>query len=317
VRIARALALLAVVVVGCDVIAGAVLGRVFEASRAGELAGATNLALESARDVDVHYYGSSRARRHFDPIQIEEITGRSGFNLGANGQGMAYFRAIQELLYERGAAPRCVVLNLDVRELYFPTPERAAMLRMYAGESAGADAVLSTVIPWFGLKRFSALWRFNSMVAPLLINIGRSEDMGRAGFVALADRRAGLRPTPSDSDATEVTEPDVRVLRWLRDFATRAAEQGATLVLVTAPRHDVDETGARVYAPLRRELAQALTAEASDIGVSYTDLSEVVFPEFDDADLFVDGGHMNAEGARVLSMAVAELVREQCGGTAP
>lgn len=313
-RIARALGMLALVVIGLDLLAGAALGRVFDASRAGELAGATNLVLERAVPADIHYYGSSRARRHFDPEQIEELTGRSGFNVGANGQGMAYFRVIQELLDARGARPSCVVVNLDVRELYFPTPERAAMLRMYAGASTEADAVLSDVIPWFAVKRWSSLWRFNSMVAPLLMNIGRTEDLGRSGFVPLAERTGPLRPTPGADVEPAGQAADPRVLAWLRAFADRASERGATLLLVTSPRHDVDEQGARIVAPMRRLLARDLATNASAFGYVYADLNEEVFAEFDQADLFVDGGHMNARGAELLSVELAAQIEQHCRG---
>ncbi|MBU6160883.1 MAG: hypothetical protein KGO50_07150 [Myxococcales bacterium] len=306
------LALLAVL----DRIAGFVLDRWFENSRAGETAGLVNLVLESAQQADVIIFGSSRARHHYDPAVIEtQLAGRSVFNAGASGQSLPYARVVQRLLYQRGARPDCVVLHLDVHAMYAPVHGRVASLRPYAGQDREADSIFREQIPWFDLKRHVALWRYNSMSLSLLMNIGKRDAIGQ-GFEALTGSREVLQQPEDSSRRLGVDDPrlpmDAQALEYLGRIVTDAQAHGAKVVLLSGPRHDLRPDGRLLFNPHRDFMREDLTRAAATWGVPYTDVHEREFPALQAADLWADSGHLNAEGATAFSEIAAGFIASGC-----
>ena len=80
---------------------------------------------------DLVVIGSSRGEQNFVPRIFEDSLGLSCWNASRGGQGMPYFRAIQEGILAR-YAPKVVVFNIDEMELESsPDYEIAGVLRPY------------------------------------------------------------------------------------------------------------------------------------------------------------------------------------------
>ncbi len=88
--------------------------------------GVTNRIVAGQVNANIVISGSSRALTHYDPRIIQDITGRSAFNIGRNGSQTDMQLAVLKTYLQRNTPPKLVIHNLDsfsfvtTKEIYDP-----------------------------------------------------------------------------------------------------------------------------------------------------------------------------------------------------
>jgi hypothetical protein len=301
----RTLAFVLLLVV-LDLGLAALLARGFARQRSGASGGLANQAI--AVEAPLLILGSSRAQHHLDPRILGEAAGLRAWNAGADGQGLCYAASLLDLL-ERRWEPRLVVWSLDRKD--FDPRERPSQLQR-----------LSVLLPHYAaspllrrlwrsqgyearLKVQVRTYRFNSLALPMLASLFRPPlPPSDGGFVPAPARPGPPAPGPREDYET----PDERALATLQKSVERLAARGAEVVLLTGPRWAPEDPPTAFYDAIDRrieDLAQGIPH------VTFWRMDEAALPEFRDPGLFIDAGHLNAEGAKRLSALVAGRIRAE------
>jgi len=269
--------------------------------------GASNQIMNGKVNAEIVVTGSSRALAHYDPRTIEQITGRTAFNLGRNGaqtdMQVAFLKAY--LAYNR--KPKVVVHNLDAftfvttREVYDP-----AKYAPYLYDRSLYNA-LREIDPNIWRSRYVPLYGY------VVEDMNFSWILGLKGFWGWSPREdcfLGFNP---------------RSKKWTDDFRhLKANNPGGVRFEIEAAGIEVMEDLIRVcqqngielifvYSPEYIEM-QALTKNRADIFEHFHELAERFdVPLWDysswkyagNQDFFQNSQHLNATGAAVFSDDVA------------
>lgn len=288
--------------IAVDQAVGLLLRNAFDRAMTGDSGAFINGILSEAGDADVVVFGSSRAIRHVDTEALGEALGVRAYNAGVDGQRVLAARGIQALLLESGADVRVFVLQVEPRDLYWPEPSRALVLTPFAAND-DVRSILNNIDPWMGLKLVSATYPFNSKVFGILSNFGSAAPTDR--FAPL-DGQMHDAPSPSNTAGELPLEaPHPLIVQAHIDFVDAAVASGGHVVLFGGPRY---RSGGRTP---QDEAAYAFFAALADDReqVSFVALDEVSHPEWLRPELFADSDHLNREGARLLTDALAGVVR--------
>lgn len=280
------------------------LGRV----HSGEGAGQIRQALLT--EAEVVLLGNSRVRRHLDPDVLQEASGLTVQNAGANGQGLTYVRGVAALLLSRPVPPRCLVVNVDLDELGDAQSARARVLTPYLDRPA-VRAALSPADPWLPLKSISWLWRFNGLALPIARNL-LAPVPPDDGF---APRQGALESIPPERRPVVVLPErlplDPASEQHLRALASLAHDADVGLAWIGAPFHELDGDG-RIH-PLRVEADARIARLAEELDVPFHVYDELSHPELAPIERYADPAHLDPEGAAIYSGLVGTDLRRLCG----
>lgn len=280
--------------------------------------GVSNEMMQGRINAQIVITGSSRALSHYDPRVIEQVTGRSAFNLGRNGSQTDMQIAVFKAYLEHNRRPDVVIHNLDAfsfvttREVYAPAqyvpylydPELYQALK-----KIDANAWKSRYIPLYGYV---------------------ADDMSMAWMAGLAEHFGwsprqdfflGFNPRSAkwtdDFDHFKAASP--QGVKWdiepagielMDELARLCQEKGIRLILVYSPE----------YAQMQR-----LTNNRQEIFSRFRHLAERYHLEFwdysnakyaDDTEYFTNSQHLNADGAAVFSHEVSERLAESLDSSA-
>lgn len=303
VRPLLALLIFAAALVATDRALTPTLARLYAGTRVGIVAGRANQAL-AHRDDDVIVFGSSRAVFHADPQVLTERLGLSAHNAGNRGQGVRYARGLESLMLQRGSRARVFVLVLDPDDLWGEDAERLQTLAPFWGESPVLDRQLAARGSLEPLKLRFGLYRYNSMLIPMLAHRLRPdpEALAHDGFLPLPPRRGPLGRS-SPPGGADPGAPLPEVLRAYRGFVRDARAAGKAVLFVTAPRWAPD--GLSTPQLLGRRLLATLAREE---GAAYVAIDQSTCVEFEDEALWWDVTHLDVEGARLYTSLLADAV---------
>lgn len=294
---------------------GAGLALGFAKVQTGEGSGQANYAI-SRQDRQVMIFGSSRAKQHFDPAVFRASLGQDAYNAGANGQGVFYARILQLVMLARGKSQvKTFILHVDAVDLFEPKISRASFLLPYMSEVPEVVNILGAGDKWLWLKSYSHAYRYNSMALPILRNLISKRQPDPDGFIAkkagvqgVADNRQFVGDANAKADAP-TPKPDPHTLRVLEGFIKDGQAAGAQVILVTSPM-SLGKTASAATLQRRALTHEVLDKLTARLGARYLDLHEDQHPVFKDEALFIDRGHLNADGAKVISeLLIKELKR--------
>ncbi|MBI5610517.1 MAG: hypothetical protein HY902_16695 [Deltaproteobacteria bacterium] len=305
-RAAMRLAVFAVLLILLDQLLGAGLTVLFRRVRTGDMGGKLQLALDQRPDVLV--LGSSRAVHHVDGAQLGRDLGQAVYNAGVNGQEIYYAYLLLQLWQARGLpVPKRVLLQIEPTSLHEMPGELAsvALFGPLMDESPAVRDVLYSRSRWEPVKYLFKTYRFNGRVLAVLRNQARSAEGRPDGFEPMDGQLpAGTPPKPEvlaaqQAQAGPMDPPKTRMLAelhaWCRDHSSQ-------LVLFHTPNWRDD---AVAHAAL---LAHVAALQQQLPGLGWIDLSRHARPGLADRpELYVDEGHLNREGARLVT---AELARQ-------
>jgi hypothetical protein len=292
--------------IALDRIVGAALDRLYRGTMAGEAGGLINLALQ--KDADILVFGSSRAKQHIVPAILGSRLSATVFNAGVNGQEFLYSAILLDLWKREHKAPKAIVLHVDPTSFIRMEDEiqKTSVFSAFYDRSERVREIVAMRGKYERLKYLSYSYRFNGKVLPILKNFLQRPDIAFDGYESLGGASDLSWWTTALANPKESQGPfsDVK-LRLLDDIAKWSRENGTKLFLVHSPYWRSDPVAMQTW------LARMATLSAPYPGVEFINISEQSHPEvFSRPDLFRDGNHLNAKGARIFSSLLAdELAR--------
>ena len=216
---------------------GALLGAGFRRVESGDRGGLIRRALARA-DSDLIVFGSSRARRHYEPAVFAERLGLRSYNAGCDGQGVAYARMLERLVLAEGTRARVFVLQADGADLYESLLARATVFAPFYGRDPVVDELLEGATPFGRWKLMSSAYRYNSMVHAIVRNLAAPKPEPADGFLPAegAQQSAAVpaRPSAQRGPAGAPRAILAAKLTLFEDFVSDAAAAGILPVLVAA-----------------------------------------------------------------------------------
>ena len=240
---------------------------------------------------DVVVIGSSRGEINYVPRIIEDSLDMSCWNAGRGGQGMPFFRAVQEGILAR-YTPKVVILNIDDNDLEgVPAYEHAGFLRPFYNTHPEIRPVLNKISKFEWLLLQSRLYAYNSsyyyLIRPYFIGglDGKTSDKGwkpRPGTMDyLLDKPLEQEPPKVPLNPEAKAQFDVVVSKF--------RERGVQLYFVVSPNYGRSIASSSAIDYLKK------TSEAFGfpLFVYSSDTSYITHPE-----LYVDPEHLNIDGAQ-------------------
>lgn len=297
------LALIALVLVDSGL--GAVLRFAYDHVDSGNSSGgAVNGALAAidGGGFDVIMLGSSTAHHGYDPREMEPILGARVYNAGSDGMWFDYVYGLMHLAstkQSQAQLPSLWVLNLDLTTL-FQDVRSARRLAPRMDEDPEVRKLVEQTVPnpIERLRFHSQLVRYNGMTLPLMKELISPEPTVQ-GYVPLLGTE--LESLTRRVDLPLLTKSDAYQVQMLESLKELANQMGARLVFVIPPAYlatDSDRQMVAIMLEAARNLAQ-------DLNVPLLDCTALTVHEFTNPNLFRDKGHLNHDGARVFSEAVA------------
>lgn len=289
-------------------------------------------ALVSDLAAGIHYstyaLGTSRTEEGIRSDELDRVAGLT-YNLGMSGGSILSGFEVLDLLDERPALVLVGVMPMDftmtgVRQGSVPIrlahdsiaslhrrpeavehgPAAAARATTYALLHGASPARRRSLGQWFDL------WKMHGDLLKFLNNadaVARQDNLWIRGFlgvrlVATPENFRQLRPSTIPAEYIEDHGP---LYARLEEAVARQRSRGSEIVFVRLPIATVargleDATG----------FDRDIRAAAARYGVRFIDGNELMGDAFiHDRNNFVDGGHLNADGATMFSRALADILR--------
>ncbi len=289
-RLAKRLAIFAVVAVSLDLAIGLGLAALLPHVYAGQQVGVINNAVDAEADVVI--LGSSHAMRGFDDEALTRLLGMRVHNAGLDGRGVLFARGMLALITQKHA-PKFVVLDMTFAD---QQRSNAYAFAPFYGRSPTVDALLVEGDWRERVKLVSRSFRMNSVTLAILANLF----VERRPF-GFEPATGSLAPTSRRDDQPErpPAHPDPFVEESLIALVEDARVHGARVVFTESP----------TFGDPRPADVRALYARVAEkLGVPIVQLSDEELASFG-PDQFKDRGHLNREGAARFTVLIGARLR--------
>ncbi|MGE5517344.1 MAG: hypothetical protein ACM31D_16185 [Bacteroidota bacterium] len=293
-----------------------------------------DVALNRQVPYDVAVFGSSRTYHHFDAELLQQLTGRSTFNFGADGANFDQQWLTVRAWLEAGHQPKVVVFEADATSLTANSLrfskanfrewmlESPAVLKIFVSDRSPLDLLEAAFVTW-GLRSTAFANRL-----PELLKAWRHRDDPNwfcdggcryAQGSLLLPANGWSPPPPATTDALGAgkvsgEEPrfDAGRLARFDALADLVDRHGAVLLLVETPRYRAeppqraDAAAEEFFCKLARERGNVIYARLRHVD----GLDKAVSS-------YADGAHLNASGAEVLTRAFSPILGAAIKGGLP
>lgn len=237
--------------------------------------------------------GSSRMAHHLDDGAMSKLLGRDVVNAGFDGQGVMFGEALYRLLRSRGAAPKLVICDISQNE---DEASRLHALDPWYGEDAGVDQMLAGQHWQDRVALGSRTYRYANSFMPLAQAYRRPPPA--FGFLAPVPLASGPRLPAVPGFRAGRVSPEL--VDGLVSLINLVRSHGAEIVLIEPPRYRRGASTETLSAGRASELT----------GVQFWQFNLQASPQFARPELYIDDGHLTAEGARQLTELVAARISE-------
>ena len=311
-RPAKRIIVFALCVVLLDLGLGWVLARIYRHSFTGDRFGLLNYAL--TQEPQLLVLGSSRAQFQIMPSVLTRELGLTAYNAGLKGQDFLYSVMLYDLWKRRHPPPKVLVLTIDIESLIPRVTEinTAHIVAPYLDESPLVREILYSGGPFKRFEHLSSTYRFNGTVLSLAKHAFNRPPPSYDGFLVLTGtldpaRETGvLNALDQDRTAAEMAQVPFspQKLAYLRTLTEETARNGTRFFLVHTPIFRQDEAAHGAWV---QKLKATLAAMP---GVTFVDLCIATHPKlFTGPELYFNLNHLNAEGAEILSVLLAEEIK--------
>jgi hypothetical protein len=269
--------------------------------------GTINEALMEKAEIVI--LGSSKARRHYDVMELANKTGREVYNLGYDGQGLPYIRGACDLLLE-SYTPKILVVEIEPQFLMSGFCERYQKrifsLAPYWDQSPSIRKMICDIGPFQRIKYLSRTLRYNDKPLFLLYGLLRKQDNGIHGYVPL-DTNASLELLIKSKVDYKVDLNGFKLndyaLSLLEQTIEDAKKRNIQIILVTSPEW-LTFTRDKVYL----EVIDLIKDLANKKQVPYVTIMQDAYPQFEDPSLFSDVRHLNRKGSVEFSTIISDYL---------
>ncbi|MCB0656582.1 MAG: hypothetical protein KDC57_10625 [Saprospiraceae bacterium] len=301
VSLLRKAVLYALILTGLDQIAGSFLDVVLDHSPDGRFYKA-KYSLEEC-DEEIVIIGDSRGEMDYIPSVFIDSLGMTCWNASRGGQGLPYFRIMQEGILNR-YRPKLVLFNVEDNMLEMPVNyERAGFLRPFYQSHPEIRPIINQVSPFERLLMQSRLYAFNSsfyyLFRPYLFHNldGKREDLGwkpRPGMVIPEEEHEFIKET-----ALAPLNP--QSVAMFNEFMARFQEAGIMVMIVTPPNYNVQVV---------KSSTDCYVADyCQEHHIPLFRYSENI-PLITHSEWYGDRDHLNPEGAVLFTQKVAHRIKK-------
>jgi hypothetical protein len=319
------LAVFALVLLGID---RAVYAAAIYARDSATTYGKLSEIYRPSEDYGIVIFGSSRAYLHYDVSELSSLTGQSVFNFGLDGTNAEQHLFELEEYLRRGGSPEMVVFEADPESLD-PSFYRfkREIFRDYLSESGEATELLLNAdnpvvrqVERFTLTKAMKSWAFAGRIETLARSWLNSDSSQfclpgvaceyEGGSILIDVRRTREFLDSELAERVKQIQIDEGRKQMFKRLVDLSAQHGFKLALVETPRHRAGETLDPLVTGEAREFFCGLAN--GDDATTYLHPSDDA--RWDDPDLYFDGDHLNAAGAKAATSAIGvEILR----GAAP
>ncbi|XMO86142.1 hypothetical protein AAFN75_15235 [Algibacter sp. AS12] len=302
-RVAILIIKFAILIVVIDFCFGLVAKKLFLSQETGKFARSSYVVNDSKDAIMV--IGSSHAIRHYKPEIIEDKTGKTCYNAGAEGQQLIYHTALQKMLLKRHR-PELIIFNID-EEFLFKSDiafSRLSDLHPYYGEhKAELNPFLRLKSKFDDYKLWFKAYQYNSTIVHVL-KYKVAPQFSEKGYRALKEEMTpaqlvSYKQHPPKKIYTEEMEPIF--VQLLKDFINEAKTHNVKLIFVSSPKL------------IERDLSKnksftTIKAIAKSEGVpfyNYLNSKDYI----NKLDLFWDPSHLNDKGATLFNNNLVEIIK--------
>lgn len=280
---------------------GLFTNQLFKSQETGKYARSTYV-IDKSND-DVLIFGSSHAIRHYVPSVIEDKTGLSCYNAGAEGQQLLYQTALLQMVLKR-TTPKFVVLNIDEHWLY---------------ESDVAYSRLNDLNPYYGNNSEILRPKFEqkSLFVPIkmvfnafqenstLVHIVRyffAPQYDQNGYKPLYGKMKGASDKkPNNETLSESIDPFL--VENLKLFIATAKEKNVKLLFITSPYPEKNDYSNNKSFQLIKQIGRENQVPFYDY------LNDERF--VGNYEMFNDPTHINHDAAVFFTGLVADHISEE------
>jgi len=295
------LGMVVVVAVLIDFGLGALLSAGFYAQRSGKFH-EVQVGIDSTT-APLLLLGSSAVKFQCDSRIFTKKTGFNTYNLGVQGSGVSYHRALLEMVLRR-YTPKVVMLNIDVGYLQYNAERESRLKELYPYYNRFPDIIDSTF--WAAgefepLLIQSKLYRYNSQIGFILYFMA-AHKTDFAGYQPQFDHT----PHPSPAVVQSLVHSPMlnrfpitkRYEQDLMAIIQLCRQKGIRLVFGTTPG---------LYAYPRKNPSQMRIIHIADsLGIPYMNYEDEQPEFFLNFPLYNDPNHLNDKGAALFSTLAGE-----------
>ncbi|WP_299396365.1 hypothetical protein [uncultured Gelidibacter sp.] len=261
---------------------------------------------------DIIIVGNSRAKVHFDPSIIEDITGYSSYNLGKDATNLFLQQPIINSILAN-AKPKYIVLSLDIgsfqkkseifeKEQYLPYLNKPYIF-----------PILSQVDSKVSIERLFPLVKYRGQYK--IVKTGLKSNLYPANTYTLQKGYFNWeRSWNSDFDNFKKTMGENQIvlstseidegLTLLNDIIIKCRKRGVEVILCQTPRYKELYS----YFPQKQLVDLKIENLAKESDVMYFDFSYLSI--YDNKEMFYNASHLNSKGATILSHEFSILINE-------
>jgi len=245
---------------------------------------------------DIVILGSSRATHHYIPKMIEDSTGMTCYNAGADGNGIILMYGRYKMITNR-YNPKLILYDVepafDIIEYTEDDHNRRylAGLKAYFFQPEIKD--IFNDVSWAeGVKNYSGLFRYNGDYFNHFRNFVTCMRMSDKGYLPLQGK---MSKEPEKKEcSTQVL--DSLKLTYIRAIASNAKSRGIEFVFIASPKYGANPSS-----------VQPVKDIANELGIPFFDYMDK--PAFQKWEYFKEPMHMNDDGARLFTNLIIENIR--------
>lgn len=270
--------------------------------------GAFNAAMSGKVNAQIVINGSSRALVHYDPMLLQQQTGRTAYNLGRNGSHIDMQVAVLEAYLKHNTKPELVIQNLDPHT-FIPTDEvyDPAQYMPFLHEECLYQALLQ-------IHPHAWRWRYLPIYGYVVEDMRFTWMRGFGGWLGVHPKEDHFRGyNPRDTQWTGDFERfkaqhangvqaqiDPKGVQHVEKLIQLCRQHGIPLVLSYSPE----------YIEMQR-----ITLNRQELIGKFRQVAEqgnALFLDFSDSavcaqrDYFYNSQHLNREGSRLFSLELAQ-----------
>jgi hypothetical protein len=274
---------------------GRQLEHVFYNLRSGRF-GIINSAVNTRADILI--LGESKAHHNYIPKVIAKNLGLTCFNLGADGMNVVYqFILINHIInyYQ----PKLIIYDVSGKEFnekYFDL-SKFSILMPYAKNCRKALDIIKQEDSYIDLKLLSRLYPFNQNLHSLILH-GFVEPRITKGYEPLYGTNLG-KELKNKKHTTSLKIEENDILRYtFKAFLNIITEHKIPIVFINSPVWDFEDYYRSYNFP--QNILNMLKGRATELLIIQKDN----YPQLNEARLFKDSSHLNAQGAMIFSKIV-------------
>lgn len=251
------------------------------------------------QESDIVIMGSSRAHHHYVPSVLTDSLNLPAYNAGVNGNGIVLATGLYDMMVKR-YTPKVIIYDV----------EPAFDINVYAEDGNGTRyigwlrpyysdpdvrRIITRVDPNERLKNLSRMFRYNSRVVDLLKDQMVLSDYTQDGYAPL---KGVMTKEPKWKPGGEMGLTDSLKVNMFEEFVAKLSKSDTRLIIMVSPKYGAVSSDA--FRPVK-DICDRYGVEFWDY---YSD------PRFQKMEYFKEQMHLNNEGARVYTSAIAKRIKE-------